>query len=177
NDSDGVPDVDDGHVGPDGQVQRAEGLSVGDCHDVAEVRNGLEDDDGCPDRAPVLLDAEQIIVIGELSFEGPADKLTAGSAATLDAIARVLKVYPQIAGVEVQVHTDIRGEASENLARSQARADAIGAALRSRGVSEDRLALKGYGESQPVHEAPRSEAEREDNDRIELRIVGDPLSF
>ena len=177
NDSDGVPDGEDGHVGPDGQVQRAEGLAVGDCHDVAEVRNGLDDEDGCPDRAPVLLDAEQIIVTGELAFEGATDKLTAGSAATLDAIARVLKVYPQIAGIEVQVHTDVRGEASENLTRSAARADAIGAALRSRGISEDRLALKGYGETQPVHESPRSDAERDDNDRIELRIVGEPLSF
>jgi outer membrane protein OmpA-like peptidoglycan-associated protein len=177
NDNDGVPDDKDGHVGPDGQVQRADGLPVGDCHDLAEVRNGLDDEDGCPDRAPVILDAEQIIVTGELAFEGSTDKLTAGSAATLDAVARVLKAYPQIAGIEVQVHTDVRGEASDNLQRSQARADAIGAALRSRGVSEDRLALKGYGETQPVHESPRSDTERDDNDRIELRIVGEPLSF
>lgn len=60
--------------------------------------------------------------------------------------------------VEVQGHTDLTGSADVNGTLSQARADAVKAALIEGGVPGERLTAKGYGSSQPIENARTSAA-------------------
>ncbi len=66
----------------------------------------------------------------------------------LDSIVKFLKHRKHIK-VEFGSHTDTRGTDSVNLNLSQNRADWIKDLLLSRGVSENQITSKGYGESQP----------------------------
>ncbi|MES2720389.1 MAG: OmpA family protein [Pseudomonadota bacterium] len=70
--------------------------------------------------------------------------------AEIEAVAKLMKEYPT-AKVEVQGHTDSRGEAALNDALSQDRANAVAAVLTNNyGIAADRISAKGYGASQPV---------------------------
>jgi len=53
--------------------------------------------------------------------------------------------------IEINSHTDSRGDAEENRIISQARADAVKNYLVSQGIQASRMVAKGYGESRPVN--------------------------
>jgi len=56
---------------------------------------------------------------------------------------------PDITKIEVQGHTDERGDDAYNLDLSERRAAAVMAYLTSHGVDAKRLQAEGYGETQP----------------------------
>lgn len=72
--------------------------------------------------------------------------------------------------IEIAGHTDNSGNDDDNLRLSQRRADAIRDYLINKGVSEERLLSKGYGEKAPV--APNtSEYGKAKNRRTEVRVI------
>jgi outer membrane protein OmpA-like peptidoglycan-associated protein len=75
------------------------------------------------------------------------------------------------ARVEIAGHTDARGEAGVNLALSQRRAETVRAHLIGSGAEGRLISARGYGESQPLADN-RTEAGRQDNRRIEFRVLG-----
>ncbi len=84
--------------------------------------------------------------------------------------------------IEIGSHTDSTGSDSYNIKLSQRRSESVVNYLKSKGISEDRLIAKGYGESQPI--APNSNPDGSDNPenrqlnrRTELKIVGEVSSF
>ena len=68
----------------------------------------------------------------------------------LDAVASTLEGNPSIQLIEVQGHTDERGNDAYNLDLSDRRAAAVKKYLEDKGVAADRLESQGYGETQPV---------------------------
>jgi OOP family OmpA-OmpF porin len=58
-----------------------------------------------------------------------------------------------------------------NLALSQRRAEAVRAHLIGSGAEGRLISARGYGESQPLADN-RTEAGRQDNRRIEFRVLG-----
>ena len=72
---------------------------------------------------------------------------------------------------EIGGHTDSQGREEMNLSLSQARADAVRAALIARGTPPGQLVSKGYGEAQPVADNG-TEAGREANRRITFTLSG-----
>ncbi|MEL6477390.1 MAG: OmpA family protein [Pseudomonadota bacterium] len=72
--------------------------------------------------------------------------------------------------VEIGGHTDSKGSESLNLRLSQARADAVLAALAGQSVPLDRLSARGYGEAEPIA-SNQTEAGRARNRRIEFRAL------
>lgn len=90
----------------------------------------------------------------------------------LDSIAVMLLENPTVK-VEIGGHTDARGSFTYNLRLSQARAEAVRQYLISKGVEADRLIAKGYGESRLIIKRARTEAEHQQNRRVEFRILGE----
>jgi len=86
-------------------------------------------------------------------------------------IAAFLNDHPEIQGVEVQGHTDTRGDAAKNLALSEARAAAVADFLVERGaVQAARLSSRGFGASKPIAAGASEEAHAK-NRRVEFRIL------
>jgi OmpA-OmpF porin, OOP family len=73
--------------------------------------------------------------------------------------------------VEVGGHTDARGSQATNAALSQARADAVVAALTARNVPAERLTARGYGFSQLKVQSTGAAANAA-NRRIEFSVAG-----
>ncbi|MTB53375.1 OmpA family protein [Lewinella sp. W8] len=72
--------------------------------------------------------------------------------------------------VEIAGHTDNVGEEDDNLQLSLLRAEAVKAYLEAKGIAEDRLITKGYGEQKPVA-TNDTEAGRSKNRRTTFRLL------
>jgi outer membrane protein OmpA-like peptidoglycan-associated protein len=100
-------------------------------------------------------------------FESGKSDLKPESTPTLKSIAAALKAHPELK-VEIEGHTDNVGSATSNMTLSQARADAVKAALVSDySVAADRLTTKGFGDTKPVAKNTTPEG-RANNRRVEI---------
>lgn len=89
------------------------------------------------------------------------------STPTLKQIAATLKEHPELK-VEVQGHTDNVGKPEANLMLSDARANAVKAALtKDYGVPAGQITAKGYGDTKPAADNKTVEG-RANNRRVEL---------
>ncbi|RLB49104.1 MAG: hypothetical protein DRJ42_21715 [Deltaproteobacteria bacterium] len=108
------------------------------CPDAAEVYNGFEDDDGCPDRGPPeqCVHVDYVQIIERIHFQPNGAELDAAEEPLLQALADALTSNPGI-GVGVAAAADPEREASAEL--GQARVAAVRQALIDRGVDGDRM--------------------------------------
>jgi outer membrane protein OmpA-like peptidoglycan-associated protein len=162
NDKDLIKDADDECPRVDGQSRE----------ETAEVYNGKDDEDGCPDRGGPVVEKDGVIeVLKEIHFEYDSDVIKKQSHNILDAVAGVILSNPAITRVEVQGHTDERGSDAYNLDLSQRRANSVVRYLVGKKVKRSRLEPRGYGETKPkdTRSNPRAWAK---NRRVEFVIVG-----
>ena len=89
---------------------------------------------------------------------------------TLDQIAQTLTAYPQTM-IDIYGHTDSTGGAAYNQTLSENRARSVQDYLAARGVQTVRMATRGFGETQLLRNPEQSDADREANRRVEIRIV------
>lgn len=100
-------------------------------------------------------------------FDTGKSNIKPESTPTLKKIAAALKQHTDLK-VEIQGHTDNVGKADANLKLSQARAEAVKAALtKEYGVAEGQLTAKGYGDTKPSVDNTTAEG-RANNRRVEL---------
>lgn len=135
----------------------------------------LDNFDVCPgtlpgtrvDRSGCALPAQNITLLG-VHFELNSDTLTPGSLSILDQAAAALKGQP---GMRVRVagHTDSIGSKRANEDLSMRRARSVKHYLAAQGVDPRRLAVKGYGESQPVA-SNETKSGRAKNRRVEFEV-------
>ncbi len=88
---------------------------------------------------------------------------------TLDKLYQSFKKSKTLV-VEIAGHTDHLGADADNIRLSQRRADAIKAYLVKKGISEDRIFTKGYGEHDP-HASNDTEEGRAKNRRTEVKVI------
>jgi len=114
---------------------------------------------------------EVVLTDDQLRFgEGQAE-LSDAARAILDDFARRLRAENQNVYIEIQGHTDSRGEEPYNLRLGQARADAVLRHLHlSGGLPLHRLSSVSYGESRPVAEN-RYAPGRAQNRRVILVVL------
>ena len=185
NDQDGILDVDDlcpndpedkdgwededGCPDPDNDKDKI--LDNDDrCPNEPETKNGFEDEDGCPDRGRVVVTDTKIEILDKVYFEYNKAVIKSESFPILDAVAATLEGNPDIQLIEVQGHTDERGNDAYNLELSDKRAKAVVKYLADKGIAADRLQGQGYGETQPI-ERKSNEAAWAKNRRVEFLIL------
>lgn len=117
-------------------------------------------------------DAEtRVLFQGDGMFSGGLTRL---SASTSETLRRVGAAVMQVSGlVEVIGHTDSQpirsAQFPDNLALSQARAQAVADVLIAQGLSPQRLSITGVGDAQPLS-SNASAAGRAKNRRVELVV-------
>jgi OOP family OmpA-OmpF porin len=175
-DNDGVKDSRDKCPDtPAGATVDADG-----CVPVAVPMDGdkdgvLDENDECPDSAPGAqvdnkgCEFEEEIILEGVNFESNSDRLVPGASAVLDSVAAVLRKYPTIK-IQIDGHTDSDGAADYNESLSARRATTVQDYLASNGVSDNRMSVRGYGESQPIAENT-SAAGKAQNRRVVLQIL------
>jgi OmpA-OmpF porin, OOP family len=160
NDSDLIRDTADACPRRDGETAKQ----------TAEVYNTVKDEDGCPDRGPVIETRTHIEILESIHFEFNSDVIKQDSHPILRAVAKTMLLNPEIRLVEVQGHTDERGSDAYNLDLSQRRAASVMRFLAGEGVEAARLASQGYGETIPL-DPGHTERAWAKNRRVEFVIV------
>lgn len=110
------------------------------------------------------------VVLKNIFFETGKYNLKPISKAELNKLVSFLTKNPSLI-VEISGHTDNVGEKAANQQLSENRAKAVKEYLVSKGISEERLQYKGYGESKPIatNDTPEGRAK---NRRTEFTVVG-----
>ncbi len=132
-----------------------------------------QDDDGNIDEVVIPTEKGAIIVFENIYYEYNSSNIIKGAASELDALANVMKKKEEM-NVRLEAHTDSRGTTEYNLQLSLNRAEAARKYLTALGIDEDRISIKGYGESRLRNECkdniPCSEAKHRYNRRTEVVI-------
>lgn len=167
--NDGCPSVDNDKDGVADSIDK--------CPNDAEVRNGYRDEDGCADQVPeggVAYDAESHMIwvadAQRIQFKPGTAELASGSDATVAKIADVLKAHPEIFRVEIESHTNSKGEPTVNASLAEQRSKTIAAGLATAGVQKYKLVAIGYGEYCPAIDKG-DEVEEPQNERVLVKTV------
>lgn len=159
-------------------LRDAHGCPDGDEDGVPDARDACVDEagphdadtkltDGCP--AELYIGRSRIQTAGVAFVRGKAE-LGASGRTALDGVAELLIANESLTKLEVAAHTHSEGADDENLQLSRSRAEGAVAYLVEKGVSQDRLIAKGYGESRPIADNETRDG-REANERLELVIL------
>ena len=104
-----------------------------------------------------------------LNFQQRSSIISPESYAELNSVSDMLQSNPKMI-IQLEGHTDTRGDAKLNLKLSERRVDAVRDYLIRRGVGKSRIKLKAFGGSQPLSRENTEEAHML-NRRVEVRIV------
>ncbi len=149
-DEDGCPELDNDNdriLDKDDQCNPKTGQDI---KETQETYNGKDDEDGCPDRGRVRVTDTEIEILDMVYFETAKAIIKPESYEILNAVAATLKGNPGIQLIEIQGHTDERGNDAYNLDLSDRRAHAVEKYITDKGIEATRLSAQGYGETQPV---------------------------
>ncbi len=110
-----------------------------------------------------------IVNLKSILFELGSTDLLDESYSELNVVVDFLTSNPKVE-IELEGHTDNRGDEKKNLELSQQRVDKIKSYLVSRGINARRIKGKGFGGSRPIATNNTEEA-RKLNRRVEFRIL------
>ncbi len=142
------------------------------CPNEAEIINGVEDEDGCPDEGKTLvkLSDKKIEILESVYFETGKSKIKEVSFNLLNQVSTLLRAHPELKKIRVEGHTDSVGSDAKNMSLSQARAEAVQQYLVDHGVSPLRLKAQGFGETQPIDDNA-TKAGRSKNRRVNFVVT------
>ncbi len=176
NDGDGVLDLADacpnepGTVATEGCPDR-DGDGVADRADHCPDEPGPAENDGCAPEQTVTLSEHGLEIRDKIYFALDSAEIEPRSYPLLERIAEVLEQHPELTRIEVEGHTDDRGDRAYNLDLSQRRARAVLEFLVTRGgIARERLVARGYGADRPIVANPSTPEEQARNRRVEIRI-------
>lgn len=152
------------HVSADGYLM----------HSQSEVWE--RDDDGYENWKPVVVDialhpieSGERIVLNNVFFETGRWEILKESEYELNKVAELLEKNPALK-IELGGHTDNVGRPEDNQRLSEQRAKAVYDYIVGKGIAANRLAYKGYGETQPVATNDTEEG-RGENRRTEIKVL------
>jgi outer membrane protein OmpA-like peptidoglycan-associated protein len=162
------PEDPDGFQEPDGCPDLDnDGDGLTDVQDRCPNEPGPREEQGCPRvYQDVEVTSTSIRIHQKIFFEFDRAVIRPVSFPILDTVAQVMRDFPDIT-IEVQGHTDSRGNDAYNERLSGERANAVREYLVQRGISASRLTSRGYGESRPI-DSNRTSSGRAANRRVEF---------
>lgn len=107
-----------------------------------------------------------LLTLGNVLFETDQYTLKPGAERILSQLAATLQSHAD-QKVIIEGHTDSSGSDAYNKLLSKNRAESVGRFLRERGISADRIAIRGHGEIYPVT-TNQTAAGRQQNRRVEI---------
>ena len=109
-------------------------------------------------------------VLDTIYFDPAKTNINPAAAKALDRTGMILKENPQLR-VEIGGHTDASGDEKANQAISEKRAQSAKKYLQDKfNIPENRLTVKGYGESKPIADNSTQEG-RSKNRRVEFKYI------
>ncbi|TNE49219.1 MAG: OmpA family protein [Bacteroidetes bacterium] len=125
---------------------------------------------GCPEVKEETKERLEFVT-RNIQFETGMADLKIASFKILDELEEIMKQYPDYK-LAINGHTDDVGHRADNLKLSAERAKTCFDYLVYRGIAENRMRSKGYGESRPIA-SNKSSRGREKNRRVEFKLVLD----
>jgi outer membrane protein OmpA-like peptidoglycan-associated protein len=122
---------------------------------------------GCP---RVSMQGDRLRVLDRIEFENAKATLTPESEPILSTVAQLLVEHSEIRQLDIQGHTDSRGQHAQNLELSRRRAAAVKRWLIDHGIAAERLTSHGFGSDQPLGDN-ESDAARQRNRRVEFHVL------
>jgi hypothetical protein len=110
------------------------------------------------------------ITLNSIYFEYNSFVINKESQLSLDKLNEFLQLNPK-AIVEINSHTDSRGDEAYNLALSHKRVESVKRYLISKGMVGTRAVAIGYGESKPIVVNAATEAEHKKNRRTQFKVI------
>jgi OmpA-OmpF porin, OOP family len=119
---------------------------------------------------PTVLKGE-VLVLDKVWFQFNASDLQNESSAQLNKLALLMQKRPNMK-ILVKGHTSSEGGDDYNMKLSETRAQSVKQYLISQGITSERIASKGFGETQPVA-TNDTEDGRQRNRRVEFEIMSE----
>jgi len=107
--------------------------------------------------------------LDDLIFDAGKAKIATSSYPELDEVALMLKNNPSMV-IQLEGHTDTRGDAKLNMKLSQDRVNAVKTYLIAKGGNKNKIKVKAFGGTQPLSRE-NTEAAHALNRRVELRVL------
>ena len=148
------------HAAAPGYLSVSENLELTDLAEYGEMRKDL---------LLVPIEIGESIQLKNVFFEQSRAVLLPESYPELDRLVRIMKDNKTIE-IQLEGHTDGRGDPRANLALSEERVEAVKRYLTSKGISEKRIVGKGFGGARPMV-ANDTEDNRQLNRRVEFKIT------
>ncbi len=105
-----------------------------------------------------------------LNFNAGSAEITDESIAQVQNIAAILKCYPKLK-IKISGYTDKTGDSLANLKLSQARADAVRAALKNEGTNMKQIqGAEGYGSQFARADTSAADEEKQKDTRIAISV-------
>lgn len=111
----------------------------------------------------------KVMRLDDLNFDAGKSKISASSFEELDEVGLMLKNNPRMV-IQLEGHTDTRGNENLNLKLSQDRVNAVKSYLITKGANKNRIKTKAFGGRLPLSLENTEEAHSL-NRRVELRIL------
>jgi outer membrane protein OmpA-like peptidoglycan-associated protein len=163
-DGDGIPDINDACPTKAGGA------------DTNPKRNGCPGGGDAPIRRDmVTINRDNIRLARPIAFGTNNENILPGSLPVLGQLADVLKATTALRKVSIEAHTDSSMPALQGIELSERRAEAVKRWLVANGVDEQRLTVRGFGDTRPIASNKTAKG-RAANARIELVILDSGLS-
>ncbi len=111
----------------------------------------------------------RLIRLEKLIFALGKDNITPASYQELDELVNMLNASPNMT-IQLEGHTDFRGNAKQNMKLSERRVEAVRDYLTKKGINKSRIKTKAFGGTQPLSREDDTES-RSKNRRVEVRIL------
>ncbi|MFZ5972978.1 MAG: OmpA family protein [Bacteroidota bacterium] len=111
----------------------------------------------------------KVMRLDNLIFELGKSKIAPESYSELDRVVGMMTNYPNMV-IQLEGHTDFRGDPKLNMKLSQDRVNAVKDYLVSKGVNKNKVKTKAFGGTQPLSRENTEEGHAM-NRRVEVRIL------